>query len=109
MLKDLGKSQSGLSHDPQSVFLATNELRTLMLKQRIRMSGIIFWFILLVFSIILLMLLYLIFSARGDVVTRIGLALLDGVIAANLRHIVKFLFPVLVVAEHTNQENGHIT
>jgi len=103
MLIDLRKSRSDRSVNSQSMLSVTDDLRVLMIKQKLRMSCVMFWFLLLVFAVILSMLLYLTISGKGDIGTRIGLLLFDGIIGVNIRQIVSFLFPILTVTEQKNR------
>ena len=87
------KSPSTFSRKAQRVNSYTHDqLRTLILLQRIHMSWVMFWFSLLIFIVILSALFYSMLANKGDVWTRIVLALLNGIVGSNVRQMVFFLF-----------------
>jgi len=57
------------------------------------MAWIMFWFLLLVFSVILIVLLYSVFSGKGSGWMQVAFSLLDGLVGWSIKVIVAYLFP----------------
>ncbi len=71
------------------------QLKALEVLQRIRMAWIIFWFLLVVFTIILAGLIYVAFWSKAESWIKIAFALLDGIVGTSITRIVWYLFPTM--------------
>jgi hypothetical protein len=74
-------------------FYSDDQIKSLIVLQKVRMTWIMFWFSMFVFIVILCALFYSILFNTGDVWTRISLALLNGIVGSSIRRIVFYLFP----------------
>ena len=69
------------------------ELRTVDVLRRNQMAWIMFFFLLVVFSVVLGFFLYAAFWRSDKWLTEIILGLLDGLIGWMMKHLVTFLYP----------------
>jgi hypothetical protein len=87
---------------PQASY-SDRQLKTLEVLQRARMAWIAFWFVLVLLTAILLLLVYCVFWTSVDTWVKVALALIDGSLGLSFRRIVGFLFPH-VTATRTSRE-----
>ena len=77
----------------QTPALSPEQLETLRVFQRIRMTWIMFYFVLSIFVIAFGLLIFSVFSPRFSGWVQIGFFLFNGVLGASTTSIVKNLFP----------------
>lgn len=70
-----------------------DELRRLIIMQRVRMTWVLFWFSLFMFAIVLALLFYSITFNKEDVWTKCVLALINGIVGRYVWRIVVSFFP----------------
>jgi hypothetical protein len=69
------------------------QLKTVDVLRRNQMAWIMFWFLLLIFSVILGFFLYATFWVKDTLVTQTILGVLDGLVGWTIKYLVKFLYP----------------
>ena len=60
--------------------------------QRINLAGVMFWYLLIVFTGILAGFVYVAFWGKSEAWIKIGFALLDGIVGTSLTRVVWYLF-----------------
>ena len=78
------------------------QLETLDVLQRNRHANTLFYFLLVVFSGILVGVVYLTISGKGNVTMLLGMLGLDGLIGWSIRQIVAYLYPPICKDEDGN-------
>lgn len=71
------------------------QLETFDVLQRNRMAWIAFFFLLAVFTTILVALLYAAFTGKGEAWLKVGMLLLDGLVGWWVKQVISYLFPTL--------------
>lgn len=69
------------------------QLETFKVLEKNRMAWIMFWFLLGLFTLVLLALIYAVFSGKGETWVRVALVVLDGIVGWSIKRIVSYLFP----------------
>ena len=69
------------------------QLNTIDILQRNKMAWIMFWFLIVVVTIVFGLLVYSVFFGKGTQWLSVALALLEGVFGWGLKSVISFLFP----------------
>jgi hypothetical protein len=71
----------------------SDQLKVLAEVSRIRMAGIMFYFLLVVFLVVLGIFVYAIFWNKGGTIGKIGLGGIDTTVGWSFKHLMTYLFP----------------